>query len=269
MADAYVNMTNFDYDGSSDALPRAFAAARRAVELDTTHAQVYASLGFVLESQLKLAPAESAFQNAIALDWRYLWAHHYYSLLLAMMGRAREAQTQIELAIALDPLSTQARTHLGVVLGMQGRFDQAVKEFEQASAITPSFALVRYYSGALAAAQGRFADAIPALENARRFAAGFPGVLAALAYSYRKVGRAAAADSVQSELRAQRTTPRGRINAALGEAVLGDVDGAFRELSDVQWDMPTVIDLRADPLLARLRADRRYPALLSSLGLPQ
>lgn len=269
IADAYVNLSNFDYAGGSDALPRARAAAGRAVGLDSTHAQVYASLGFVLESQLALAPAESAFLRAIELNPRYVWAHHYYSLLLAMMDRPGEAREQTLRTLELDPLSPMAGAHLGVILCLEGKLDRAAQQLVRASTVTPSFPLVLYYLGAVDAAQGRYTDAIPPLQRVSRLSAGFPGVLAALAYSYRKVGRVAAADSVVRELRRQRKSARGRINVALGDAVLGEIDAAFQGLAGVQWDMPTVIELRADPLLARLRADPRYSTVLRNAGLPR
>ena len=66
------------------------------------------------------------------------------------------------------------------------------------------------------------------------------------------------------------------VERALADAVMGNVDRAFAALGGVQWDdtdninpIPTVINLRANPLLASLRADPRYPALLRRMGFDQ
>jgi hypothetical protein len=63
------------------------------------------------------------------------------------------------------------------------------------------------------------------------------------------------------------------VERALGDAMMGNVDRAFATLDSVQWDdpdkvnpVPTVINLRATPLLAPLRSDPRYPALLRRMG---
>jgi hypothetical protein len=48
---------------------------------------------------------------------------------------------------------------------------------------------------------------------------------------------------------------------------LGYADSAFAMLQTARWDVPTLIELRASPLLERFRADPRYTALLQRSGL--
>jgi hypothetical protein len=56
---------------------------------------------------------------------------------------------------------------------------------------------------------------------------------------------------------------------ALGEAVMGHTDGAYDLLlNKVQvWDFSSTINMRASPLLAKFRQDRRYATLLATMGL--
>jgi hypothetical protein len=44
------------------------------------------------------------------------------------------------------------------------------------------------------------------------------------------------------------------------------MDAAFALFDQVQWDVPALIELRADPLLQPMRSDPRYPALLQKIG---
>jgi hypothetical protein len=68
------------------------------------------------------------------------------------------------------------------------------------------------------------------------------------------------------ERQARLGDPRARVNLALAYAALGRVDAAFALFSQVKWDVPSLIELRADPLLEPLRSDPRYHGLLQNIG---
>jgi hypothetical protein len=46
-----------------------------------------------------------------------------------------------------------------------------------------------------------------------------------------------------------------------------DNDAAFALLDRVEWDVPSLITIRANPLLDALRADPRYAEVLGRMGL--
>ena len=267
LADAHVNLANYDFIPGGEALPRARAAAAQAVALDPTLAEAHASQGFVLASLREFAAAETALRRAIDLQPNYAWAHHFYSLLLAMLGRMDESGAENRRTLELDPLAPSPNAHRGVLLCAKGDYIGARRQLERTLSMTPTFPLALYYLGIVHATERRYEEAIPTLEGARERAPGFPGVAAALAYSYRGAGRHAAAEAVLSELRAQPERARARANVALSYAVLGEPDAAFPLLTQVEWDVPSLIELRADPLLAELRADPRYRRLLRTIGL--
>ena len=110
------------------------------------------------------------------------------------------------------------------------------------------------------------ATARPLLERAARTSPDYPGVAGALAYVYTRVGRTRAADSIVGTLRARGTDDRGRVNLAFASAALGRSDAAFALLERVHWDVPSVIGLRADPLIQPLRSDGRFGALLRDIA---
>jgi Flp pilus assembly protein TadD len=134
-------------------------------------------------------------------------------------------------------------------------------------ALSPDFPLSRYYLGAVEAHHGNFPAALEALEPAASQAPGFPGILGALAHTYRRIARDPDAERLISELRAAISDERTRINYALGLAVVGEADSAFAILESARWDIPTLIGLRADPLLEDFRRDPRYARTLGRVGL--
>ncbi len=105
------------------------------------------------------------------------------------------------------------------------------------------------------------------LEQAYAKAAGFPGIPGALAYAYGKIGRDADAGRVLDSTRKAISDDRSRVNYALSLAIVGQTDTAFRMLRSAEWDIPTLIELRSDPLLRQFRSDPQYPELLARLGL--
>jgi eukaryotic-like serine/threonine-protein kinase len=267
MAEAYANMQNFAYMPSDVALTRAEVAVARAIELDSALAEAHSARGFVLASRGAFADSEASFQRAIQLNPSYSWAYLYYALLLTMLGRFDEATDQIQKSLTLDPLSLPANSTLGVLYCARGNYADARAQLQRTVALSPGFALSLYYLGAVEAREGRYAEAADGLERAYAGAPGFPGTGAALAYSYQRLGRPADARRVTDELHAAVRDERSRLNLALGLAVLGDPDSAFAMLQTAQWDVPTLIELRANPLLEQFREDPRYTALLQKSGL--
>jgi serine/threonine-protein kinase len=268
LSDAYVNMSNFDFMSSAEALPRARAAAERAVAMDDHLAAAQASYGFVLAAQRVFAPADSAFRRAIALQPSYVWAHHFYSMLLIVVGRPSQAIEENRLALESDRLAPPANAQRGVLYCMAGDYESARRQLQRTLVLAPGFQLALYYLGLTEAADGRYDEAIAALQQARQRSPGFPGVSAALVYVYRRSGRQQEADAIQSELNATPDSPRARINQGLAHAVVGELDQAFAVLDRVEWDVPSLIELRVDPLLGAMRSDVRFSRLLASLHLP-
>ncbi len=267
MAAAYHNMSNFGYMRSDVALARADVASARAVALDSMSVDAAAVRGYVLASLRRYAESEAEFERATRLNPRYPWTHHYYALLLMMLGRNDEATRQVRGALELDPLSQPSNATLGILLGMRGAYAQSRTQYEHAMSLSPGFALTRQYFGALRAREGQYKEAIELLEPAVRAAPDFPGTRATLAYAYSRAGRSADARRLYAQLRTLVKDERSRLNLALGQALLGNADSAFAMLETAKWDAPTLIELRANPLLESFRANPRYRVLLAKHGL--
>jgi TolB-like protein/Tfp pilus assembly protein PilF len=268
LAEAYVNLSNFGYRDLGEALARAGVAADRALALAPQLAETNASKGFVLAARQDFRASEAAFRRAIQLNPSYTWAHHYYTQLLLMLGRTDEALEQNRQALAADPLSLPANAMRGIVLLQRGDYPAADRELQRALALSPDFPLTLYYLAVVHAAQRQYADAGRLLERAALQAPDFTGMPGARALVFQRTGRQQVADSLLAEVEAKARTgdARARANLAFAHAALGRMDAAFALFDQVQWDVPALIELRADPLLQPMRSNPRYPILLQKIG---
>jgi DNA-binding winged helix-turn-helix (wHTH) protein/Tfp pilus assembly protein PilF len=140
LADSYNLLREYSAMKSSDAYPRALAAARKAVELDDKSSQAHASLAFVsFWGMWDAATADREFRRAIELDPNNANAHHWYAPVLTTMGRYPEALTEIERAQALDPTSKSVLADKGIILYEMGRRQEALDLLQQMEKAEPEF----------------------------------------------------------------------------------------------------------------------------------
>lgn len=87
-----------------EAVPQMMAATERALELDSSLADVHYIIAVMNTLGMwDWKGGESEFKKAIAINPNYADAHAMYSHLLNFIGRHEEAMQRIELALKLDP----------------------------------------------------------------------------------------------------------------------------------------------------------------------
>src|SRR2546425_10817938 len=133
LADSYSVMSGFGVLPPRETLPRAKAAALKALELDDTLAEAHTTLAGVLAAyDLDWPAAEREFRRALQLNPRYASAHHWYALrYLAPMGRLDEAIAEMKRAQELDPLSPIISTNLGMAYYYARQYDQAMEQYRK------------------------------------------------------------------------------------------------------------------------------------------
>jgi TolB-like protein len=190
LADAYIVLGNFGTYRPTSIYPDAKAAALRALEIDASLGEAYASLGNIQANyDWDWRGAERAFVQAVELRPSYANAHHWYALYLGTRGRSEEALREIRRARELDPLSPTITSNVAATYFTSHRYDEALAAVDEAIAMHPEFRTSHMYRGWVLLLKRAYADAVPSLIAAGE---GSPrahvAIDACLAYAYAKHG---------------------------------------------------------------------------------
>src|SRR5258706_14485121 len=148
MADAYAQLGYGGYLRPDDAFPKAQAAARKALELDSTPAAPHATLGYAaMYYDSDWRTPEREYRLAIARNPSYATAHEWYGLFQAAMGRFDEGQAEERRALEMDPLSIAIAGTSGWVLHYSGKQQQAEAVLRTALRMDSTFAIGHLYLG--------------------------------------------------------------------------------------------------------------------------
>jgi DNA-binding winged helix-turn-helix (wHTH) protein/Tfp pilus assembly protein PilF len=166
LADCYNLMREFAAMPANEAFSRAFAAAKKAVELDENSSEAHASLAFVTYwGMWDAQDAEKHFRRAIELDPKNAKAHHWYATFLDGTGRANEAVSEIEIARALDPNSASILADKGALLFASGHHEEAMRLLLQLESAEPNFVSPHRYLRVAYFSQGDYPDYITELKK--------------------------------------------------------------------------------------------------------
>ena len=141
-------------------LPRAEAAARRAVALDPELADGYAALGRAQVASGKFLAVEEFYVKALQLDPNNPEVLNLYSNLMTVVGRFKEAVALKQRVQALDPFVPVYAINLASSLWLDGDNEAAIAVLKAAPPGLTLAALARTY-----AAAGRYAEAADALHG--------------------------------------------------------------------------------------------------------
>jgi len=270
LADAYAVLGFYDYLPPTEAFPNAEAAARRAIALDATLAGPHATLGYVqLYHHWNLARGEEEFRRAIALEPNYSTAHQWYGNLLTAAGRFPEAEREMRRAQEIDPLSLIANAALGWVLYHAGDYAGAVAQCDRTLELDPDYALAHLWRGWALQELDSLPAAVVAHRRALAASDGTGLYVASLARSLALAGQRAGAESLLGQLRARGEAGRyvPSYEVARVYVALGDRRRAFAWLDRARAERShSMVFLRVDPQLARLRDDPRFARLAAHVN---
>lgn len=271
LADCYVAMAKASYIAPSEAFPTAKWHATKALELDGSLCESYASLGFVkLYYEWDWAAAEAEFQRAIALDPNYAVSHEWYSVFLLTAGRQAEAAREIQLAHRLDPLSIPINCTVGFHHYYTAQYDEAVKQLKFVLEMSRDFPPAHLWLGRSYQELGRFEEAFEQFRWVGERAQQWPVLVAARGFLAGVAGRTSEARDSLAEL--QSLAGNRFVTAysvALVHAGLGDDNSAFEWLNRAFDERSNwLIWLRLDPRWKSLRSDIRFVELVGRIRFP-
>jgi TolB-like protein/Tfp pilus assembly protein PilF len=270
LADVWMMRADAGYAAPSETLPKAKAAALKALQLDDTLSEAYVSLANIEAGyERDWSAAGQHFRRAIELNPNSADAHFMYADYLISLKREGEWRAEAQQAMNLDPMNSFLRCFYGWHLVYLGRYDEAIDLLQKVAAAQPSSAHLGLWG-----AYYRKHKEKEALEEAVKFYEALPdheAVVAALRTGYQQAGYRAgmkrAADILAD--RAQHSHVAG-VRIARLYAHAGDADRALF------W-LEKAYEARETPLVHlgvawdwdRLLPDPRFQDLVRRMNFPQ
>jgi len=271
LADCYIVLCFYGYLAPGQALPKAAAAAFRALEIDDNLGEAHCSVGLVyLLRDWDPVAAEREFKRAIQLSPNHVLAHYSYSLLLLGAGREEECVARDRIAVQCDPLSAVVHTHLGWMLVTLRRFEEAIPTLRTALDLDPHNSLAHGMLGYAYAQQGKHEGAVAESRAAALLSERDSSwILGIFAYACARAGRRAEALELLAEMKQKAASQyvRGSSLALLCHA-LGEEEQALEWLEKAYEERDVWFPfLPRDPVFAPLLAHPRASALLRRAGI--
>jgi serine/threonine-protein kinase len=270
IADVYAVLPLYADVRVDSVLPIGLRSIDKAIALDSTVPEAYASRANLLGLGWRWGEAERDYQRALALDPNYATAHQWFGEMLLLNGRTDEAVAQLRRATELDPLSPVAFGSYSLALGIAKRDAQAQAAVRHALDLDSTLLVTRMMAGGVHLYANRVAEAIRQLEAARQLDSTRALVLGVLGYAYGKAGRSAEARAIARQLESS----VGERNSAAGAAArvyLGLSDTAkalaMLERAATQHDVSFSTEGLAEPLFDPIRHSPRFAAVVARLGL--
>ncbi|HEX9111945.1 MAG TPA: tetratricopeptide repeat protein [Terriglobales bacterium] len=273
LADCYNLLREFSAMSGNEAYFKAFAAAKKAVELDPQSSEAHASLAFVtFFGMWDAADAEKEFRRAIELDPDNAKAHHWYATFLLTLNRHEEALTEIDLARKLAPDSPSILADQGELLWGAGHHEQALQLLKQLEVAEPDSISPHLYLRFAYFETGDYPDYIVELKKDALLThdTAQSSVAEAAANGFAKGGEHGLFLAQLSEQR--KLYEQGKLSpyfVAQTEARLGNAREALKYLTIcIQSHDERVLDLSVDQNFASLHGDPAFEQLLAKIGLP-
>jgi TolB-like protein/DNA-binding winged helix-turn-helix (wHTH) protein/Flp pilus assembly protein TadD len=270
LADTYALLGDWQYAAmtAKEALPKAKAAAIKALELDSALGEAHNSLAFCLDGfDWDFDSAGKEFRRAVELNPGYATAHHWYAWHLGLLGRYDEAIVEMRKAENLDPLSLIINADLAELLLLAHSYDESIRQSRKTIEMDPNFALAHNQLGQAYLQKRMFDQAIAELQKALQLSQGSPTCMANLARAYAASGKRSEAAKLLNDLKKlSNPTYSHASEIAVIYTALGDKDQAMTWLEkgyEERFNPGVLIRPGFDPL----RSDPRFRDLLRRMGL--
>jgi tetratricopeptide (TPR) repeat protein len=258
---------------STEAYPRAIAAAKKAVELDDSLSEAHRSLAFASFYWTWDFPgAEREFKRAIELNPKDATAHHWYATSLIILGRFPDALSQIEQARQLDPASISIQADRALILYCAGRKEEGASIIKQLETSDPTFLSPHRYRAGAAFVEGDFRTYLSESKEMAELTHDALGleIYKAAEHGFTAGGAKGLLNSILQEQK--KYYQRGLISGftlAQTCALLGKKEEAINYLQeDYKKHDPAIIGIRGDGALVVLHDDPAFRKLLLRIGLP-
>jgi serine/threonine protein kinase/Flp pilus assembly protein TadD len=270
LVDCYGLLEEYAGVPASETLPKARAAADRALQIDDSLSEAHTSSALIFNQMWRWPEAEGEYKRAISLNPNYPTAHHWFSIYFRMKGQIDDSLREIKQAQELDPLSAVISQNVAEVYLLKNDFNSAIAQCQKIIELDPNFPGAHDELGFAYLKQRRYEEAITEFQKTVELSGRASRYQGDLGYCYAVTGRRAEAQAILKELEVKYAR-REAVGQYLADvyAGLGDKDQVFTWLEKdferrsgirlpfIKWWF-TFDDLRGDP---------RYVDLLRRMGL--
>jgi len=270
LADCYGLLEEYAGVPTSETLPKARAAADRALQIDDSLSEGHTSSGFIFWQMWRWAECEEEYKRAISLNPNYATAHHWFSIYFRAKGQLDDSLRELNRAQELDPLSPVIGQNIAELYLLKNDFNSAIAECKRIIELDPNFPGAHEELGFAYLKQRRYEEAIAEFQKTLELSGSASKMQGDLGYCYAVTGRRAEAQAILKELE-EKYARREAVGQYLAEvhAGLGDKDQAFSWLEkDLERRSGTRLPfIKWWFAFDDLRGDPRYADLVRRMGL--
>ena len=268
LADCNSGLAWHGFMSPGEVLPKAYAAAQKAVEIDPQSGEAHASLALVLEHKWDWADAEVEFKRALQLNPEYSNAHHWYGDYLSIQGRHDEAVLEARRALELDPTNLMIGSWLGLRYYLEGDYDSASEQGRTTVDMDPTFAAAHLILGESYIRQEKYKQGLDEMQKAATLS-GSPLYIAQVGVGQALAGKKKEALQTVRELQnianERYVSPYG---IAEIYAALDDEEQTYKWLETAYRDRAVWMSyLAVDPVFDSIRSEAHFRDLLRRVGL--
>jgi len=252
-------------------LPKARAAALKAIELDDTLAEAHTALANVYSLEWNWTEAAREIKRAIELNPHNERAHHVQAFYYLTVGRKEEAVAAIERARDLDPLNLMINNDLAMLLFCSGRNDAAFDQWRKTQELDPNFIMVYEHRAAANRVLGRDSESAEEYSKVLELQGKSPEKVIAYRKAALKNGPKQFYQQDLNKLLAaeKRGDAVSFVSIATYFTLLDRKEDAFKYLEKAYADHSgELLLLPADRQFEPLRSDPRFNSLIARMGLP-
>jgi serine/threonine-protein kinase len=269
-ATAYIHIAALGYRPPIEVLPKAKAAAMKALNLNGALPEVFVALAMV-EWILDHRPSagEKHFRRSLELDPHRAGTHEYYGNFLISLGKWDEGMAELEAALDLNPLSPIINCSLAYGYYLVSDQESAIRQCSHCLGLEEYPAWTHHLMGRVYLSQGMFETARNEFQTAIAISKGSSHFLARLACTEAMSGKSDRAYQLLKQVLSVSkkkyvdATDIAEIYVALTEyeKAMRWFDRALKQRAmNLLW-------IKCNPMFAKLRMEPRFVALVRKIGL--